>query len=197
MRQYKRRKFFIDRQFQLKYMLLVVFLLLTYTGAFIVTLFIPQILPLAFNSSLQEQVRAAEILLIYHKNIWPALFIVIPLFGFASIFITHNIAGPVYRLKKKLEQMTSGNFDGTLTLRKGDDLHDLAECVNNLSEELQVIVAALKSNHTTITDNINEIRQKIEVNALDEKTGREIILHLDTSRKTITDTLARFKISCS
>ena len=89
MRPYKRRKFFIERQFQLKYILLVIFMLLLYTIFFVVTLFLPQLLPFIFNSPVKEQVHAAEILLLYHKNVWPAVFIVIPLFGFFSIFITH------------------------------------------------------------------------------------------------------------
>ena len=147
MRPYKRRNFFIDREFQLKYILLVIFMLLLYTMVFIGTLFIPQILPMIFNSSIEEQAKAAEILLLYHKNVWPAVFIVIPIFGFFSIFFTHKIAGPVYRLKMRLQQLTAWDLDSRVTLRKGDDLQDLAECVNLLSEELSDFAAALQGNY--------------------------------------------------
>jgi methyl-accepting chemotaxis protein len=193
MRNYKRTNYFINKQFQLKYILLVVFLLLTYTGAFVATLFIPQILPLAYNAPMAEQVKAAEILLIYHKNVWPAIFIVIPVFGFFSIFITHKIAGPVYRVKMKLEEMTAWNFSGRLTLRKGDDLQDLADCVNKLAEEIQNFIADLQGNYDNISAQIEEIKQQIKTNVVPESTGKDLIMRLDVTRTSIAATLNRFR----
>jgi len=194
MSHYKRRKFFIDKQFQTKYILLVIFMLLLYTIVFVGTLFIPQLLPLIFDSPLSEQVKAAEILLLYHKHVWPAVFIVIPLFGFLSIFITHKIAGPVYRLKIRLQQMTEWDLDKKVTLRKGDDLQDLAEFVNLLSVELKEFATALKGNYDTLSCNIDEIQQQIEKGTMDAASGRELITHLDASRKNISQTMERFKI---
>lgn len=194
MRPYKRRHFFIDRQFQMKYILLVIFMLLMYTVVFVATLFIPQLLPLIFNSPLDERVKAAEILLLYHENVWPAVFIVIPLFGFFSIFITHKIAGPIYRLKLKLEQMTAWDLDSRLTLRKGDDLQELAACVNHLSAELQDFVANLTDNYTTISGHIDEIETQIKANTLNESTGTELIRRLEESRQSIGAILARINL---
>lgn len=194
MSHYKRRKFFIDKQFQTKYILLVIFMLLLYTLLFVGFLFIPQLLPFIFDSPLEEQVKAAEILLLYHKNVWPAVFIVIPLFGFFSIFITHKIAGPVYRLKIRLQQMTEWDLDTKVTLRKGDDLQDLAEFVNLLSAELKEFATALKGNYEALSGNIDEIQQQIEKGTLDAASGSELIARLDASRKNIAQTMERFKI---
>lgn len=194
MKGYKRRKFFIDRQFQLKYILLVIFMLLLYTLLFVGFLFIPQLLPLIFNSPLDEQVKAAEILLLYHKHVWPAVFIVIPLFGFFSIFITHKIAGPVYRLKIRLQQMTEWDLDSKVTLRKGDDLQELADSINLLSTELKEFSAAFKSNYDTLSLNIDALQQQIEAGTLNVEVGRELIIRLDMSRKSIAETMQRFNI---
>ena len=194
MRPYKRRHFFIDRQFQLKYILLVIFMLLLYTIVFVGILFIPQLMPLIFNSPLDEKVKAAEILLLYHKNIWPAVFIVIPLFGFFSIFITHQIAGPVYRLKMRLKQLTEWDLDSTVILRKGDDLQELADCVNLVTKELQEFSSALRENYNSLSQNINDIQKQIEAGKMNEDNGRELITRLDASRKSIADTLERFRI---
>ena len=195
MRPYKRRKFIIDRHFQLKYILLVIFMLLLYTIFFVVTLFLPQLLPFIFNSPVKEQVQAAEILLLYHKNVWPAVFIVIPLFGFFSIFVTHKIAGPVYRLKQKLEQMTTWNLNTTLALRNGDDLQDLADCVNVLSNELQATVADIQESFSIISNHINEVEERIAANAIDESNGQEMIERLESCKKSFEHTLARFRIT--
>lgn len=192
MRKYRRRNFFIDRQFQLKYILLVVFMLLAYTMAFVGMLFIPQLLPLIFNAPVAEQVKAAEILILYHENVWTAVFIVIPFFGFISIFYTHKIAGPAYRLKIKLEQMAEGKLDARVTLRKGDDLQELADCINILSEELQTFTAALQENYQSLSDNIDEIEKQVAAGTLNWESGKDIIISLGSSRKSIAETLARF-----
>lgn len=194
MRPYKRRNFFIDRDFQLKYILLVIFMLLLYTIVFVGILFIPQLLPLIFNSPIDEKVKAAEILLLYHTNVWPAVFIVIPLFGFFSIFFTHKIAGPVYRLKTRLQQLTAWDLESRVTLRGGDDLQDLADCVNLLSSELQEFAAALKQNYAALSANIDEIQKQIEAGTMNGDSGRELVDHLDSSRKSISATLERFRM---
>jgi len=194
MKRYKRRKFFIDPKFQLKYILLVIAMLLLYTMAFIGTLFIPQMLPFILGAPFNEQVKAAEVLLLYHKHVWPAVFIVIPLFGFFSIFITHKVAGPVYRLKTRLQQLTEWDLDTKVTLRKGDDLQELADYVNILSGELQEFAAALKRTHETLSGDIDDIQQQIEAGSMDGASGREAIARLDASRKNIAALLDRFKI---
>jgi len=194
MKSYKRRRFFINPKFQLKYILLVISMLLLYTLVFVGTLFIPQLLPLIFDSPFNEQVKAAEILLLYHKHVWPAVFIVIPLFGLFSIFITHKVAGPVYRLKTRLQQMTEWDLDTKVTLRKGDDLQDLADFVNTLSLELKEFSTALKGNYQALSSDIDGIQQQMETGRLDVASGRELIARLDASRKNISITLDRFKI---
>lgn len=194
MRQYKRRKFFIDPQFQLKYILMIIFLLLLYTITFVGCLFIPQLLPFIFSSPIEEQAKAAEILLLYHKNVWPAVFIVIPLFGIFSIFITHKIAGPAYRIKKRLHELTAWELDKRVTLRKGDDLQELADCVNLLSEELTLFARELQQNYAALSLSIDEIRVKIKAGSINEETGQELIARLDFSRQNITETLERFNI---
>jgi methyl-accepting chemotaxis protein len=194
MRPYRRRNFFIDRQFQLKYILLVIFMLFLYTMAFIGILFIPQMLPLLFNSPIDEQAKAADILLLYHKHVWPAVFIVIPLFGFFSIFFTHKIAGPAYRLKKRLQQMTAWDLEPRITLRKGDDLQELADCINLLSDELSAFADALRTNYEVLSNHIDEIQQKVLAGTISEESGRELISRINATRTNISEALERFSI---
>lgn len=194
MKPYKRKQFLIDKQFQTKYMLLVVFMLLLYTLIFVGILFIPQLLPIIFNAPMADRVKASETLLMYHQNVWPALFIVIPVFGFFSIFITHKIAGPVYRIKTRLQQMTEWDLHSRVTLRKGDDLQELVDCINLISEELQGFAAALKGNYDTISNNIDDIQKRVDDGTMNQNDGRELISHLNACRMNISETLERFKV---
>ena len=62
---------------------------------------------------------------------------VLPLIVVASIFLTHKVAGPLVRIKRVLSQMGQGNFSQRIQLRKGDELGDLAETVNQLAQDME------------------------------------------------------------
>ena len=62
---------------------------------------------------------------------------VLPLIVVASIFLTHKVAGPLVRIKRVLSQMGQGNFSQRIQLRKGDELGELAETVNQLAQDME------------------------------------------------------------
>ena len=191
----KRRIYYIEKKFQTKYILLTIFLLLTYTFAFIIIIFSPYILTLYFNFySLSEKAEAARTLLILHSTVWPGIGAVILLFGAVSIYITHKIAGPLYRLKKSLFMITEGNLDVKVKLRKGDDLKDLAEHVNILVDTFRTFVTTVTVDYDLLSDYISEIERDIKANVLTEESGRKIIKKVQDSRKNIETALEKFKI---
>ena len=191
----KRRTYYIEKKFQTKYILLTIFLLLTYTFAFIIIIFSPYILTLYFNFySLSEKADAARTLLILHSTVWPGIGAVILLFGALSIYITHKIAGPLYRLKKSLYMIKEGNLDLKVKLRKGDDLKDLAEHVNTLVDTFRTFVTTVMIDYDLLSDYILEIEHEIKENVLTEESGRKIIKKVQDSRKNIETALEKFKI---
>ena len=65
-------------------------------------------------------------------------FILIMPFAFVmAILFSHRIAGPVVRIKKALRSIGEGDLDFTLTLRKHDELKDVANEVNALARKLK------------------------------------------------------------
>ena len=91
----------------------------------------------AKKKPLEEKTAAARVLLELHKSVWPALGLVVVILGAASIYVTHRIAGPVFRFKRDLLEVCAGNLDISFRLRKGDDLKDLAESLNMVISELR------------------------------------------------------------
>ena len=49
-----------------------------------------------------------------------------------NIFISHRIAGPLYKLRRFFEQAATGNTGPTLYFRKGDHFQDLAASYNQM-----------------------------------------------------------------
>lgn len=192
MAQYKRRKFFIDRQLQTKYVVLTVLLLLAYTLIFVAVLFLPFVIPLSFDYPVAEQTRAARMLLSLHKTIWPAIGTAILVLSALSIFVTHKIAGPVYRFKKVLGEVSAGNLDISIRLREKDDLKDLAEDLNLVISELRTFVVTLRSDYKVMSSCIDELEAQIRDQRISAETGRELIERLQASKDGITQTLEKY-----
>jgi methyl-accepting chemotaxis protein len=53
-----------------------------------------------------------------------------------GIFMTHRIAGPVYRVQKDIERVLDGEKGVRVKFRKGDSFPELAEKVNSLIERI-------------------------------------------------------------
>ena len=65
------------------------------------------------------------------------LLIFSPFVVWLGLRMTHKIAGPLVRILGAVQQMSLGNFDQHITLRKGDSLVELADAVNTLAENLR------------------------------------------------------------
>lgn len=194
MQPYKRRKYFIDKRLQTKYALLTLLLLIVYSGIFVLIVFLPYIIPLEHGSSAQEQLVAARVLLELHNSVWPAVGVLIVVMSILSIFITHKIAGPVYRLKQALSEVSAGNLGVTVQLRKHDDLQDLAADMNMVTEELRDFVAVLKNDHQAMSECIWQLEQQLSSKSIDDTTGRELIGRMRTSRDSIARTLDKYLV---
>lgn len=53
------------------------------------------------------------------------------------IFMTHKVAGPLYKLQKYLSSIRDGQFGGKLYFRKGDYFQEVAHDINETFETIQ------------------------------------------------------------
>lgn len=70
---------------------------------------------------------------------WIVVFVFI--IAILSIFVSHKIAGPVYRLEETTRIIASGDLTYQVNLRQGDELQDLQEAFNKMSDSLRNMVA--------------------------------------------------------
>lgn len=192
MAKYKRRRYFIDHSFQLKYIVLTILLLLLYTMLFVAILFTPYVVPLYFDYPLDQQTQAARMLLSLHKSIWPALGVVILVLSGLNIFITHKIAGPVYRFRKVFAEISRGNLDITVRLRKHDEFKDLAEGLNVVVGELRTCVETIQGGHETVATCISELERQLSEKQISSDTGLELIARLQASQENRLQILHKY-----
>ena len=88
-----------------------------------------------FNPDLKTEVLKKKSTFIVSMLLWSTGISVIV---FSSIiFITHRIAGPIYKLQKYLRGIREGSKSDRLYFRKGDYFLDLAQDINLTIESLQ------------------------------------------------------------
>lgn len=131
---WKRRKKLIEKRMQIKIavyvavsLLVVLVFSLLFTHATIKSIF-PRIL----STRMGSQIQAIQTRLL----IFGVIYLVFA--AFISILISHKIAGPIFKFKKEIKSMIeTGDISKRIFLRKGDELKDLADLLNQLFDMIE------------------------------------------------------------
>jgi len=163
----RRRNYFIKKKFQTSFILKFCLLILMgslLSGA-IVYFMSKSTLTTTFENSRLVIKNTGEYIL-------PAVFlssmIVIVAIGIAAILVTlftsHRIAGPLYRMEKDINEIVSGNLSKPFSLRKADEIKPLAESLEHMREILSNDIAAVKERLPELEKSVNteEGKKKIE-----------------------------------
>jgi methyl-accepting chemotaxis protein len=194
MAQFTRRNYFIDRNLQTRYIVLMVLVLIVHTLIVLAAVFSPYILMLSFDYPLDTRTEAAQAFLLVHGNAWPVIGGFIIFVGFLTLFVTHRIAGPIFRIKRGIRDLADGRLNETIHLRKKDEFQDIAEELNALAARFRDSFSLLKEKSSLLARDIEELEQEIRDKKLDETVGRHIIDNLQESREAIQAILDRFHV---
>ena len=63
--------------------------------------------------------------------------VLLPLIVAVGVLVTFRVAGPVYRFEKWLEAIAKGEDPGPCRIRRGDQLHELCDRLNQAVEALR------------------------------------------------------------
>ena len=60
------------------------------------------------------------------------IFIIVAQIALLTVFFSHKLAGPIYRLEKACQSIVDGNYAEKIFLRKGDEMQNLAHLLNEV-----------------------------------------------------------------
>jgi len=193
-----KRRFYvhkIQRTYAIWFGLFMFFSALLVFGLAFLVPFIPPALKLASSLPLAERATAANQFLVLAQTIWPALVVLIPAAAVFSIYLTHRLAGPLFRFEQAARELIRGNLALRIRLRKGDDLHELAGLLNEVLETVEPAFREIRENEAHVREALSwvmdEMRKQPSVN-------REVLKHLERALKgseRIDETLKRFQLS--
>ncbi len=178
---YKRSQHFIKKDFQTKFIfkfcLLLLAGILVSTG--LIFLFSQNSLTSSFhNSKLVVENTAMAILptVIYTSLVTLGLLTIATII--VTLFISHKIAGPMFRFEKDLKEIGDGDLTKKVFLREKDQAEDMAACINDMTASLR--------------EKINLIRTGLEntlESARKQNASKELLEELENLHKDILSNL--------
>ncbi len=156
---YKRRNYFIKKEFQAKFILKFCLILLggivLSTGLLLA--FSRDTLTTSFDHSrlVVENTGLALLPSIIYTNL-----ITLGLITLAAIVVTlfasHKIAGPMFRIEKELKSIGAGKLDRQISFRQNDQAVEIAESLNEMTKKLHEKVLGLRSETEQILESAGD-----------------------------------------
>ncbi len=134
----RRTQYLIATQFQLKFVGII--LVFMFIGAFISAFTIYYYTWLLLGEKLANispQGRLITVLKTSNMILLGRMLLITPMVAILAVLLSHRIAGPLYRIKKTLEEVAAGNYGLRIRLRRTDELQDVAESMNKVIEKLE------------------------------------------------------------
>lgn len=187
---FRRKKLYVH-PIQKRYAFFTAILLITYTFLIVLALFVPPAIKLISGSSLEDKAEAARQYIVLGERVWPAIAISISILAIISIYITHKLAGPIYRFEKTVKDLINGDLSVRIRLRKKDDLKELANLFNQLLGNIDKSLMDIKKREVEIGADLAKTANGLSNN-------KELISRLEAISKKnreIIEMLDRFKLS--
>lgn len=129
---YKRSTFLIDPKFQLRFSIVVSLIFII--GSLVYTFVVYDFMNDLGNQYALTKLGVSEAANSFLLFLIPFQFLLTALVILTSIFLTHKVAGPLYKLKNHLSHIREGDPITPLEFRAGDNFMDVAEEVTLLLE---------------------------------------------------------------
>lgn len=123
---------------------------------------------------------------------WILIFVVV--IAILSIFVSHKIAGPVFRLEQSTRAIASGDLTRSVKLRHGDELRDLQDAFNIMSESLRKMVSKDREVISRLIDAGNRLNETIKKKRQDPEAVESVARDLYAIIEELRLVTAGFKI---
>lgn len=192
---FKRTKYWVSGRFQGKYVGII--LLLTFLIAVMCSYVVYYTSMIAFGeklASIYPQGRLVSIVNDINIRIMLSVVLVAPLVALVGIYLSHKIAGPIFRMERFMDDMASGNFTGKLVLRKGDELLRLADAINRLSESMKTTMINEKSGLNRLETELANLKSMAASKHSDAGGINSLANRMESEIVTLRKEIDRFKV---
>jgi len=133
----RRRTRIVDRQFQLGLAARLLLVLTILFAAGLLLAFAPSYYVLATTNDLKSLEPAAAEFLVLHRRLLPSALLSLAGIFFYSIFFSHRIAGPLYRINAILRALIEDREPPVVKFRDDDYFQSTGDLLEELSEKMR------------------------------------------------------------
>lgn len=125
----------------------------------------------------QQQEALKNALRAVNRSLLPKMMILAGLMLLAGIFISHRIAGPMYRIEKSAEAIRNGDLSVSFKTRKGDEMRGASSALEEMVDSLKADFANIKAADYLLDESIAAIEPQIKKE--DAERLKEIVKVID------------------
>ena len=182
----KRRKYFIKKRFQtnffIRFAILLILESLLISGLFIYLS--SGTLTTGYSGTQLRIERTSDFFSTTFLIIALIVGVIVSLAGMlVFMYLSHRIAGPLYRFEKSLEDISKGDLTHRIKLRSADQLTDLQESLNRFIEKMEIRIISMKTDVAESLRLFSNNQDSLSFESLEEKL------------KNLKKTLESFKTS--
>ena len=189
----QRRKFIVKRRLQYSLLALALSYALFFMFSVAALLFIPTNIQLHHLEPLSSEAsQLADGILFLHSKYWPTVLLPLAAIALHSIFISHKVAGPLYRFSRIFEALERGRLPKPAKLRKGDYLQDEMNQINRMIVSLRSRIEEIQRINGDLSEELSAFcRDKGRVLPEDEL---QLLKDLESRADNLGEKLADIKI---
>lgn len=159
---FKRKQYLVAKKFQLKYVGLILLLMFSTAILCSYVVYYTSMISLGEKlASVYPQGRLVSIVKAVNFRIMLSVLLVTPLVAVIGIFLSHKIAGPIFRMEKFMANMAAGDLSSKIILRQGDELISLADGINKLVENLKLTIGGQKDRVNMISSEVDNLKKAV------------------------------------
>ena len=133
-----RKQYMVKKGFQLRFMTTIIIAMVLIALVTGLTIYY------AVMQTLTTQFHGENLALIKHAityKLFLRSFLLILAIAIISVFLSHRIAGPIYKFEQTIKECASGAHVKEIKLRKGDEFYELASAINILIQTKKTTVS--------------------------------------------------------
>jgi methyl-accepting chemotaxis protein len=143
--------------------------------------------------SVDQKQEFTSLMASFASRMWPAMWVLFLFMVLHVLYVSHKIAGPLYRIRSVLSYIGSGNLTSRAKLRKGDYLLQDADAVNQMATELDGRIGRMRDEWTAANKSLEALADSIE--AASRKEARKSLEELRERMEVWKDSLDQFETS--
>ena len=195
---YKRTQFLVATKFQMQYVSLILALmfltafLCSYVAYYTSILYLGEKL-----ASVYPQGRLVSIIKTVNMKMLISVLVVSPLVAVLALFLSHRIAGPMYRMEKTLFGIAEGDLTprSHIALRKHDEFVPIANGINKVTMTFKATVAFENAALAKISTDIDNLKRLVASGSENHAAINGCVTDIESNFKAISKEISKYKLS--